>query len=105
MLGKPYCFKPSVQSSFRIHQPKIFKNINFLMPISDFSFRDSFNPPPSFQYIFFQTLVYCLLQKYLWEHVPTFFTFFCCHVVQNIRVLLGAHVPAYERPESLAQKS
>ena len=43
--------------------------------------------PPPFQYIFFQTLVYCLLQKYLWEHVPTLFTFFCCHVVQNIRVL------------------
>ena len=61
---------------------------------------------PPFQYIFFQTFVYCLLQKYLWEHVPTLFTFFCYHVVQNIRVLwvpMCLHI--YERPESLAQKS
>ena len=44
--GKKILFKPSVQSSFRVHQPKIFKNINFLMS-TDFSFRDSFNPPIS----------------------------------------------------------
>ena len=96
-------FKPclcAVYASFRIQQPKIHENvISFLMPclisvilltlISD---------------IFIQTLVYGLLQKYLWKHVNQL----CLHspsdhVVQNIEVLwvpICRHMQAYGHPDS-----
>ena len=67
------------------------------MPTSDFSFRDSFNPPPPphFQYIsrVFQTLVYGLLQKYLWEHVPILLYILLLSCSKHMGSL-GAHMPA-----------
>ena len=69
---------------------------------TDFSFRDSFNPS-HFQYL--------LPNIGVW-FAPKIFVRTCTNFVYILLLScskhtgsLGAHMPAYERPESLAQKS
>ena len=89
-------FKPSVQSSVASE----FTNQKFAKTLSTFSCPYLIShsvilliPPPHFQYIFFQTLVYGLLQKYLWEHVPTLLYILLLSCSKHTSSL-GAHMPA-----------